>query len=531
MSFTQDTFAPVGANSTESPSIYSYITPDSSSNVTVSGYFDDKRDELIQRDVILVQASDGFFIMQVLADTSAVEIASNTTTDTNIYLNNGSIDNEDRTLTLIDAGGGNYTLTMKGTSGTHETSFTLADDLLSLGINPDTGFSDTAALKFRNTTGINPICEFSNGVDNTGIIYNGNVTAWGGATLITQDRGDGRYIAIGEEESIYNDDGTITDESRTVTLSDTAGSTYLLTFNAESAAEQTKSSITQTSSTVGMTATENFGVNSNLLSFIIDAVASSAIFKNNQTNEGITYDASVTVFSGDTLITQDRGDGRYATAAQGLLADSALQNGDNVSELVNDAGYITSEDDTIQDVYSRGSDVDIDNTEGAIKLSRGVGITDAAFNIVPSTVTPSTNLADGDFHVEDGTIFLYDLARTKFLSSGTPIALQFGKNNGAGNEFLRFGGDARDGDAGIILPWDATIVAMTLKGENSAAQSFDIEVAGVGVATLISSSSTISDTTLSLDVDAGETINLFAQAAGTEVTDPYAIIFVKRRKV
>lgn len=34
----------------------------------------------------------------------------------------------------------------------------------------------------------------------------------------------------------------------------------------------------------------------------------------------------------------------YATAAQGLLADSALQPGANVSELVNDAGYITSAD-------------------------------------------------------------------------------------------------------------------------------------------------------------------------------------------
>lgn len=32
----------------------------------------------------------------------------------------------------------------------------------------------------------------------------------------------------------------------------------------------------------------------------------------------------------------------YATAAQGLLADSALQAGDNISELVNDAGYIPS---------------------------------------------------------------------------------------------------------------------------------------------------------------------------------------------
>lgn len=32
----------------------------------------------------------------------------------------------------------------------------------------------------------------------------------------------------------------------------------------------------------------------------------------------------------------------YATAAQGLLADSALQPGDNISELVNDSGFITS---------------------------------------------------------------------------------------------------------------------------------------------------------------------------------------------
>lgn len=32
----------------------------------------------------------------------------------------------------------------------------------------------------------------------------------------------------------------------------------------------------------------------------------------------------------------------YATSAQGALADSALQSGDNVSTLVNDAGYLTS---------------------------------------------------------------------------------------------------------------------------------------------------------------------------------------------
>jgi len=42
----------------------------------------------------------------------------------------------------------------------------------------------------------------------------------------------------------------------------------------------------------------------------------------------------------------DFNDADYATAAQGALADSALQTGDNVSELVNDAGYLTTFSET-----------------------------------------------------------------------------------------------------------------------------------------------------------------------------------------
>jgi hypothetical protein len=40
----------------------------------------------------------------------------------------------------------------------------------------------------------------------------------------------------------------------------------------------------------------------------------------------------------------------FATAAQGTLADSALQSGDNVSELTNDANYITSAQAPVQSV-------------------------------------------------------------------------------------------------------------------------------------------------------------------------------------
>ena len=99
----------------------------------------------------------------------------------------------------------------------------------------------------------------------------------------------------------------------------------------------------------------------------------------------------------------------------------------------------------------------------------------------------------------------------------------------AGNEYLRFGGDARDGGSGAIFPWDVTVVGFTLKGSNSEIQNYDIEIDGAGVSTIATSSSIISNSTLNLDAEAGETINLFAQPSGSEVDDPYAIIFVKRR--
>ena len=45
--------------------------------------------------------------------------------------------------------------------------------------------------------------------------------------------------------------------------------------------------------------------------------------------------------TGDVLAQASDYSAHYATTAQGALADTALQPGDNVSELVNDALYIS----------------------------------------------------------------------------------------------------------------------------------------------------------------------------------------------
>ena len=58
----------------------------------------------------------------------------------------------------------------------------------------------------------------------------------------------------------------------------------------------------------------------------------------NVTAAGALMDSEVTNL--DQVKAFDSAD--YATAAQGALADSALQSGDNISDLTNDSGYLTA---------------------------------------------------------------------------------------------------------------------------------------------------------------------------------------------
>jgi hypothetical protein len=74
--------------------------------------------------------------------------------------------------------------------------------------------------------------------------------------------------------------------------------------------------------------------------------------------EAVAGGGAVDSVNGQTgVVVLDAADVGAATTAQGALADSALQSGDNVSELVNDAGYLTSytETDTLQTVTNRGA--------------------------------------------------------------------------------------------------------------------------------------------------------------------------------
>ena len=104
----------------------------------------------------------------------------------------------------------------------------------------------------------------------------------------------------------------------------------------------------------------------------------------------------------------------FATAAQGTLADSALQSGDNISELVNNSNFIDLTD------LSGTSGVTYDNTTGQISIGQAVGTTD---NVTFNDVTVDGTLNSDDVTATTMTVS-NDLVVTGDLTvSGTTTTL------------------------------------------------------------------------------------------------------------
>jgi len=76
MSFTQNTFATVGAQASPAPTVYSYSSTDNLAAVTASGYFNEKQNQLNEGDFIISFLIDGHALLEVLADTSTVQPSS-----------------------------------------------------------------------------------------------------------------------------------------------------------------------------------------------------------------------------------------------------------------------------------------------------------------------------------------------------------------------------------------------------------------------------------------------------------------------
>ena len=103
----------------------------------------------------------------------------------------------------------------------------------------------------------------------------------------------------------------------------------------------------------------------------------------------------------------DNAETDFATAAQGVLAASALQSGDNVSELVNDANYITSAGAPVQSVNSLTGVVvldadDIDDTTTTHKFASQTELDQIATNQT-DIATNSTDIGTNATNIATNT--------------------------------------------------------------------------------------------------------------------------------
>ncbi len=159
--------------------------------------------------------------------------------------------------------------------------------------------------------------------------------------------------------------------------------------------------------------------------------------------------------------------------------------------------------------------------------------TTAALELVPQA-TPTTNLADGQLAVIGDKLYMYDATRTKWLSVES-TALQFGRNGDVDDDQIHYGGNLRNGNAGALMPFNGTIVAITAMGASGDDTDFNVRSRDAANTTNLNETFTLSslrytDTAADFDFDAGEYINLRARDATTTTTNVSIILWVKWRQ-
>ena len=271
-------------------------------------------------------------------------------------------------------------------------SYTVDDDLANYD-NTNTAFIDLTDLSattstgvtYDNTTGVIALASIPNtSLTNSSVTINANSLSLGGTlTLVTDD-----IQEDGSPTNLWYTDARV---GTYLTTNSYATETYVDNAVATENEISEMNDVTLTSLASGEFLQYNGSawVNIDLDTDDIDE-GSNLFYTTTRANTDI--DARVTKSFVDALnVDADTLDGNdstaFATAAQGLLADSALQSGDNITELTNNANYIDLTD------LSGTSGVTYDNTTGQISIGQAVGTTD---NVTFNDVTVSGTLNSDD---------------------------------------------------------------------------------------------------------------------------------------
>jgi len=156
--------------------------------------------------------------------------------------------------------------------------------------------------------------------------------------------------------------------------------------------------------------------------------------------------------------------------------------------------------------------------------------TDGYLTAPVSSVAPTDNLVEGGMTVVEGTLYVYDSTRAKWLSQ-TNVTTSAGRSrNNVANIYL-YGPDSTPTNiAPFILPWDATLIAITASGRDADTWIAEVrvnETLVTGASLSIAASTTAVDATMNVDFNAGDGVQTFL--SGTGVRQPRVnLVFAKR---
>lgn len=163
---------------------------------------------------------------------------------------------------------------------------------------------------------------------------------------------------------------------------------------------------------------------------------------------------------------------------------------------------------SLDDAYNNGNTITVDN--GSITLNPGGGYSPLQIN--ESTSAPTQNLQEGQISLVDGILYQYDSVRNKWLSINKDFPSFIGRF-GCGN-FLS--ADKHGGiNGGFTVIRDATITGITSTvGWGTQNKTFHIMKNGVysSIQSFTMSGGKLVDDTLSIDVSAGDTVQIYFDA-------------------
>lgn len=160
---------------------------------------------------------------------------------------------------------------------------------------------------------------------------------------------------------------------------------------------------------------------------------------------------------------------------------------------------------SLDDAYNNGGTITVDS--GSVTLNASGGY--APIQITPSTSAPTQNLNEGQLSIVGGIQYQYDSSRNKWLSVNKEFP-SYTARFACGN-FLS--ADKHSGlNAGFTVLRDATITGITSAvGWGTQNKTFHIMKNGVhsSIQSFTMASGKIIDDTLNVDVDAGDTVQIY----------------------